>query len=105
MTITNTWSITKLDRITADGYVYTAHFNLLAEEEPYKTSVSGSVGLENPDTLIPYSDLTEEVVIGWVKNRLNKTETDTTQNIEASLAAKLAEEKAPTRASGVPWST
>ena len=52
MAITNTWSIDKLDRITADGYVHTAHFTLLTEDTPYKTSVNGSVGLNKPDTLI-----------------------------------------------------
>ena len=103
MAITNTWSINKLDRITADGYVHTAHFTLLTEDTPYKTSVNGSVGLDKPDTLIPYSDLTEELVVGWVKAKLDATETNTTSNIEAALAANLAERKAPTRASGVPW--
>ena len=103
MAITNTWSINKLDRITASGYVHTAHFKVEAEDNPYKTSISGKIGLDQPDILVPYSDLTEELVVGWVKDKLDATETNTASNIEAVLATNLAEQKAPTRASGVPW--
>ena len=71
MAITNTWSIDKLDRITADGYVHTAHFRILSEESPYKTAITGKVDLAKPDTLVPYSDLTEAQVVNWVKTKLN----------------------------------
>ena len=104
MAITNTWSIDKLDRITADGYVHTAHFTLLTEDTPYKAAVSGKIDLDKPDTLVPYSDLTEELVVEWVKTKLNSPEINTsTSQLEESLAVNIAEQKAPTRASGVPW--
>jgi hypothetical protein len=100
MAITNTWSITKLDRMVADGYVFTAHFNVKAVDNTYNTILEDKVDLEKPDTLIPYSDLTENLVIGWVKNKLTST---TVNTIEALLADRIADQKAPTRESGVPW--
>ena len=103
MAITNTWSITKLDRKVADGYVFKVYFNIKAEEAPYQSSATGTVELQKPDTLIPYSDLTESQIIGWVKDRLNKDSANTDSNIEAALAININEAKAPTIASGVPW--
>ena len=47
MAITNTWSIDKLDRITADGYVHTAHFTLLTEDTPYKPLLAVQLVLIN----------------------------------------------------------
>ena len=66
MTTTFTWAIANLERETADGFVYTAHYTVNAEDGTYSAGAYGSIGLERPDTLIPFDDLTEEVVIGWV---------------------------------------
>ena len=84
----------------ADGYVFTAHFTVKAVDNTYNTVLEGKVDLKKPNTLIPYSDLTENLVIEWVKNKLTS---DTVSTIEASLADKIANQKAPTRESGVPW--
>jgi hypothetical protein len=103
MAITNTWSISQLDRITSDGFVHTAYYKVKAEDDVYNISAGGKVDLAKPDTLIPYKDLTHDQVLGWVKAKLNETDSNTTSNIEAALANNIAEQKAPTRASGVPW--
>jgi len=51
--------------------------------------------------LIPYADLTEEVVIGWVKEALGGDEK--VAEIEAALQEQLDQQHAPTKAAGVPW--
>ena len=43
-------------------------------------------------------------MIGWVKAKLNAENKDAVKNIEAALAAQIAEQKTPTKATGVPWS-
>jgi len=48
--------------------------------------------------VIPYADLTAEIVIGWVQAKLD------VPAIEAALQAQLDEQAAPTKAAGVPWS-
>ena len=50
--------------------------------------------------LVPFADLTEDTVVGWVKDKLGA---DKVANIEAQLQAQLDEQTAPTKASGVPW--
>ncbi len=101
MATTNTWKIAQLDRETADGYVFTAHYTVEASDETYKAGAYGSIGFERPETLTPYADLTEEVVIGWVKDQLTA---EKVTEVEAALQAQLDEQTTPTKASGTPWS-
>ena len=102
MTTTTTWSIAQLERHTADGIVYTAHYTVDANDGTYSAGAYGSIGLEAPEgDVIPYADLTPEIVIGWVKERLGGD--DKVEEIEAALQAQLDEQHAPSRASGVPW--
>ena len=101
MSTTFTWNIVQLDRETSDGFVFNAHYTVNASDETYKAGAYGSIGLERPEELTPYSDLTEEIVIGWVKEKLTA---EKVSEIEAALQAQLDEQKAPTKATGTPWS-
>lgn len=101
MATTTTWKIASLDRETADGYVFTAHYTVNATNETYSAGAYGSIGFERPETLVPFADLTEETVVGWVKEALGGDEK--VAEIEAALQAQLDEQAAPTKASGLPW--
>ena len=100
MTTTTTWNIANLERETSDGYVFTAHYTIDANDGTYSAGAYGSIALERPETLIPYSDLTKELVVGWVKDKLGTEQVDA---IEAALQAQLDEQHAPSKAAGVPW--
>jgi len=100
MTATITWSIAALDRETADGFVYTAHYRVDAADETYKSGAYGSESFERPETLVPYADLTEATVIGWVKDKLTA---EKVTEIEAALQAQIDEQRTPTKATGLPW--
>ena len=102
--MTTTWTIAQLDRELADGYVYTVHYRVDATDGTYSAGAYGSVGLEKPETLVAYKDLTSEIVIGWVKAKLDAEEAGTVANLEAALAANIAEQKTPTTGKGLPWS-
>jgi hypothetical protein len=94
---TFSWNIVSLERETADGYVFTAHYTINAEDGTYTAGAYGSLGLERPETLVPFAQLTEAIVIAWVQDKLNVEE------IEAALQAQLDKKHAPTKAAGVPW--
>lgn len=98
-----TWRIAQLERNTADGVVFTAHYTVDAKDEAYSAGAYGSIGLEQPDpeTMIPFSDLTEEIVVDWVKEKLGGEEK--VEEIEAALQSQLDEQHAPTKAAGLPW--
>jgi hypothetical protein len=97
---TFSWNIANLERETADGFVFTAHYTIDANDGTYSAGAYGSIGLERPETLIPYSDLTKELVVDWVKDKLGTEQVDA---IEAALQAQLDEQHAPSKAAGVPW--
>ena len=100
MTTTNTWKVANLERETADGYVYAAHYTVNANDGTYQAGAYGSVVLEKPETLVPFADLTEETVLGWIKDQLTA---EKITEIEAALQTQLDEQTAPTKASGTPW--
>jgi len=101
MATTFTWAVSQLDRETADGYVFNAHYTVNASNDTYSAGAYGSVGLERPETLVAFASLTEEQVIGWVQEKLGGAEKVT--EIQDALQAQLDEQEAPTKASGVPW--
>jgi len=96
---TFTWKIANLDRTTADGKVNTVHYTVSATDGTYNLGAYGSLGFDGEVTT-PYGDLTEEIVIGWVKEQFGA---EKVTEIEAALQAQLDEQAAPTKASGVPW--
>lgn len=98
--ITVTWNIANLERETADGFVYTAHYTVDAFSDPYRAGAYGSIGFERPDNLIPYADLTKEQVIEWVKEALGA---DKVLEIGQALLNQINEQRNPTKAAGVPW--
>ena len=100
MTTVFSWAIANLEHETADGFVYTAHYTISAKNAAYSASAYGSIGFERPDSLVPYSDLTEEIVVGWVKDTLTE---EKVEQIEDALQSQLDEQAAPTKAAGVPW--
>ena len=101
MASTFTWAIANLERETLDGFVFVAHYTVSANDGTYSSSAYGSIGFERPENLIPYADLTEELVIGWVKEALGGNEK--VAEIEAALQAQLDEQHSPSKAAGVPW--
>ena len=102
MATTFTWAIANLDRETSDGFVFTAHYTVSAADDTYSAGAYGSVGLERPETLIAYADLTESQVIEWVKTALGGDEKVT--EIQTALQAQLDEQRTPTKGQGKPWS-
>jgi hypothetical protein len=104
-----TWTISTLERATADGGVLIAHWRVSESETvgtgddavTYSASSYGTCGFE-PDAsaegFIAYSDVTEANVLDWCwANGVDK------DSIEASLAVQIEADKNPTQATGVPW--
>ena len=105
MSTTFTWTVNTLERTTADGIVYTVHYNVNAADDTYSAGAYGSIGLDAPaegDTVIPYADLTPEVVVEWVKDKIGGEEK--VAEVEAALQAQIDEQRTPSKATGTPWS-
>ena len=100
---TFTWAIANLERETDDGFVFTAHYTVNAVNDTYSSGAYGSIGFQRPDNLIPYSELQEDTVIGWVKEALGGDQK--VSEIETALQEQIDNQRAPKTATGVPWST
>ena len=106
---TFTWKVANLERNVVDGKVYIVHYtvNALSDQvDPssesggfYSAGAYGSLGFDGEVTT-PFENLTEEVVVGWVKEQFGA---EKVAEIEAALQAQIDEKVAPTKAAGLPW--
>jgi len=94
-----TWTISTLERNTDDGVVV-AHWRASDADGEHTGSSYGSCGFTpdaDADGYTAYADITEAQVIEWVKADVDA------DAIEASIAAQIADSKAPAITVGVPW--
>jgi hypothetical protein len=85
-----TWNVVQMDRLTSDGFVVTVHYNVSAVDAEYTASTYGTVGYtQGEGSYIPFADLTQAVVVGWVQESLGK------DTVEASLTAQIEAQKNP----------
>ena len=93
-----TWNVVQMDRLTSDGFVVTVHYTVNAVDGEFTASTYGTVGYtQGKGSYVPYAELTEAEVVGWVQDSLGK------DTVEAGLAAQIELEKNPVQESGVPW--
>jgi hypothetical protein len=95
---TTTWKISTLDREVSNGFVTTAHWNCTAVDGEHSASCYATVSWAEGTPTVPYANLTEATVLGWVWESVDKAAT------EASLAAQIELLKNPVKATGTPWS-
>lgn len=96
-----TWKINTLEYTNDnDKGVVTAHWDCTLSEGEYSARRYGSCSFE-PDATsegyVPFEDLTEEIVLGWVQSTLDVEAT------EASLLAQIEEQKNPKTLKGLAW--
>lgn len=96
--MTTLWTISNLDRQTSDGFVYQVHWQATAVDGEHSASVYATCSWSDGTPTVPYADLTQETVLGWIwANGVDKDAT------EAALAAQIELKKNPVTATGVPW--
>jgi hypothetical protein len=95
------WSIPQTNYLTSDKFIVTVHYVVTATDDTYSASTYGTIGYTQTqgESYIPYADLTEATVVGWVQTSLGK------DTVEASLQGQIDAQKHPVQAAGVPWTT
>jgi hypothetical protein len=89
-----TTHITQLVRTVPDAIVTTVHYRFTVGQ----AESIGSVDIPSPTGLpIPFADLTEEIVSGWLADNLDL------EQIEANLTQRNDEIQNPKTATGLPW--
>lgn len=98
-----TWTIKELERNVADGGVTVVHYGCDVSDGTESIGAYGTISLTpdaTADDFVPFENLTEEQVIGWVQDALGE---ETVANIQTQLDAKLDEKLNPVTAVGKPW--
>jgi hypothetical protein len=96
------WNISTLERNTDNGVVV-AHWRATDVDGDHSGSSYGTCGFTpdaSADGYVAYDNLTEENVIGWVKGSMGE---EAVTGVEDSIAAQIAESKAPAISVGTPW--
>lgn len=98
MATTYEWVLANLE-YAQDEYVTIAHWRVTGDDSTNTASAYGTISFtqEEGEEIIPFADLTEELVWSWVDEKMDRTET------EAAVQAKLDELANPPLISGIPW--
>jgi hypothetical protein len=112
--VTLAWAVNNMTRVLDDGFVIKVDWSCTAgavdsQTPPQPIIIQGAfyggqtMYENNPSEpgFIPYDQLTQEIVLGWVYAGLG----DQKAVIEATLTAKVEKQLNPTTANGVPWNT
>ena len=107
---TYTWAVTALYTETIAGeqnYVVIANYNVVGVDGTYEASLSNIArfSTESVSPFIPYEDLTEEIVIGWIQTDLG---VDGVNNLYACIQGQIDSQINPPvvpQNTPLPWST
>lgn len=105
-----TWNVTQLYTQTIDGkedYVVIAHCNTIGVDGIYSASVPNVIQFSTEDigTFIPYEELTEAIVVDWIKETLGE---NGVISIEACIQGQIDSQINPPQVpvnTPLPWST
>jgi hypothetical protein len=103
-----------MQRTDADGAVFLIYWSMVAASDGTPSYIASEGGKlrTTPDAsapdFIPYADLTEADVLGWVYNSLitgDETAAEAKARVEADRTAKVQKQidAAATTATGMPW--
>ena len=106
-----TWRITDMQHNLSDGLVYDVDYGCFA----YYTGSEGEFSSRRLDGMsitgdssdsgfIPYDDLTENDVVGWVQTNLGSSKvTEIQEACSSSIAANIITAASITSSYGMPW--
>jgi hypothetical protein len=114
MAITTTWSVNSMTHEDSDGGVILVYWSCVAasDGDPVYTATEGGKLRLDPDPsspdYIPYANLTENDVLGWVYNSLiegDETADEAKARVEADRTAKVQGQidRAASQSDGLPW--
>jgi hypothetical protein len=102
-----TWKIAQLKRKPSSGLVievtYIMNFELESETDRHVGSVTLE-GDETSETFIPFEELTEAIVLEWVKTTVGEEKiTEIETNAETRLQERIDKKTNPEFLVGTPW--
>lgn len=114
MAINTTWSVNDMTHMDSDGGVILVFWSCVAASDgtpSYSATEGGKLRCEydaSSPSFIPYADLTQDDVLGWVYASLvegEETPEEAKLRVEANRTAKVQGQidRATAQSSGTPW--
>lgn len=105
---TFTWTVTSLLTVPnpTPDYVVLANYVVAGVDGEYRAEINGNSQFSvspHQTTYIPYADLTEAIVLGWIQ-----AEPNVTINMEACVQGQIDSQKNPPitpQSTALPWAT
>jgi hypothetical protein len=105
--MTTTWQILDTKYQTADGLITTVTYNCMVQLEEHIDRKIGEITLTgdvSAEGFISYPNLTEEAIVGWVKNILGETEiTSIETTLQNNVTARKVIKDTQITKQGLPW--
>jgi hypothetical protein len=104
--MTTNWKIAGMKRLTENGLVIEATYVFNADEGNVLDRQVGSLTFSgNPEEpgFVPYSALTENIVLGWVYDSLGKQKTQIETDVTTRVTERYNQQQNNPYSNGLPW--
>jgi hypothetical protein len=105
--MTTTWQIIDTTSRKSDGLITKVLYECRLKSEDDRVSSIGEITLTGDSTLsdfIPFSDLTEQTVIEWIKSSLGEDQVTAIETkLQNRISTRKAAKEAETEQKGLPW--
>jgi len=102
-----TWQIIDTTSKKADGLITKVTYECRLKSEDDRVSSIGEITLTGDSTdsnFVPFSDLTEQTVIGWVQSSLGEDQVTAIETkLQNRISTRKAAKEAETEQRGLPW--
>ena len=95
------YAIVNIERQANDGLVTKVKWTGTYVDEQEYASMEGEVTLERSDTFTPFDNLTEETVLAWVFEKIDRTEIE--KSLKDKVDLKIQDKASPSVLTGMPW--
>lgn len=98
--MTTNWEILNTERHPETGYISRVFWKVTGQQDGTSLNYEGTTEFKEYDpesTLIPYPELTEQIIIEWVQ------EVENAESISVILLQGIQELLKPQPVSGLPW--
>ena len=106
--MTTTWAIPSMKRLTDDGVVVQATYIFQAQEQNFINRKVGDMtfsGSVDEPGFIPYDQLTQDDVLGWVFTELGDQKAAIEAEITLATETQYSSSIANPYSNGVPWNS
>lgn len=104
--MTTNWKIAGMKRLTDNGLVIEATYIFNAEEGNVLDRKVGNLtfsGSPEDPGFVPYSALTEEIVLGWVFNELGSEKIQIETEVTTRVTERYNQQQNNPYSNGLPW--